>query len=72
MADIKLTVDRNCFGFDYYTRAMECVKNDARELKALLSYRSKSMIEANKTRALSDIDCAMENLKELRAAIEEC
>lgn len=71
MADIKLTEDNNYFGYDYYKRAMECVSNDARELRDLLRYRSKSMIDANKTRALCDIECAMENLKELKAAIME-
>ncbi|WP_346938114.1 hypothetical protein [uncultured Clostridium sp.] len=71
MENIKLTVDRNCFGFDYYSNAMQCVVDDTKELKALLSYKSKSMVEANKTRALCDIKLAIENLQELKKAIED-
>lgn len=70
MENIKLTVDGNCFGFDYYINAMQCVVNDTKELKALLSYKSESMIERNKTRALCDINLAIENLQELKKAIE--
>lgn len=67
MSDIKLEGD----GFSYHMVAMKCVQDDAKELRALLSYRSKTMIKLNKNRALSDIDCSIENLQELRAAIEK-
>lgn len=65
-----ITTDGEPFGFEYYSRAMQCVKDDANELKALLSYKSIPMIEANKSRAMTDIDIAIENLQELREAIE--
>lgn len=42
----------------------------AKELKALLSYNSESMIAANKVRALSNIDTMMNSLNELKAYIE--
>ena len=42
----------------------------AKELNALLSYQSESMLEANKVRALSCISTMEGALKELRASIE--
>jgi len=64
-----LTADGEPFGFEYYSRVMECVKDDANELKALLSYKSIPMIEANKRRAMTDIEMAIKNLQELEEAI---
>lgn len=46
------------------------VIEQARELKALLSYNSPTMIENNKLRALSAIDIAISSLNELKAFIE--
>lgn len=42
----------------------------AKELKALISYESDSMIAAKKVRALSSIDTMMNSLNELKAYIE--
>lgn len=42
-----------------------------KELKALISYESDSMIAANKVRALSSIDTMMDSLNELKAYITE-
>lgn len=42
----------------------------AKELKALISYESESMIAANKVRALSSIDTMMDSLNELKAYVE--
>jgi hypothetical protein len=42
----------------------------AKELKALFSYNSKSMIELNKTRALADIEAIKNSLVELELYIE--
>lgn len=64
-----ITSDGKPFGFQYYSRAMKCVKDDVEELGALLSYKSISMIEGNKSRALADIELAIESLKELEDAI---
>lgn len=46
------------------------IKDNATELKALLSYKSPKMIKANKTRALACIDSVMCSLNELKAFIE--
>ena len=43
----------------------------AKELKALLSYNSEQMIVLNKVRALAAIDSAMSSLRKLQAYIEE-
>lgn len=42
----------------------------AKELKALLSYDSESMITANKVRALTSINTMTDSLNELKAYIE--
>ena len=42
------------------------VIDGAKELKALLSYNSKEMLNLNKTRVLSGIDTMIDALKELR------
>lgn len=42
-----------------------------KELKALISYESDSMIAANKVRSLSSIDTMMDSLNELKAYITE-
>lgn len=47
------------------------IVEQAKELKALLSYNSESMIVLNKVRVLSAIDTAMHSLRELQAYIEE-
>lgn len=44
---------------------------NANELKALFSYESGSMIEANKARALSSINTMIGSLNELKAYIVE-
>ena len=44
--------------------------DQAKELKALLSYNSESMIVLNRVRALSAIDTAAESLNELKLYIE--
>lgn len=41
----------------------------AKELKALFSYNSDSMIELNKTRALADIEAIRNSLNELECYI---
>lgn len=46
------------------------VIEQAREVKALLSYNSTSMIAMNKVRALSAIETAMSSLRDLKAYIE--
>ena len=47
------------------------IVEQAKELKALFSYNSKSMIELNKTRALADIEAIKNSLAELELYIEE-
>ena len=42
----------------------------AKEIKALLAYRSDSMVELNKVRALSAIDTSLASLHELKLFIE--
>lgn len=46
------------------------IVEQAEELKALLSYNSKSMIELNKTRALADIETIKNSLAELELYIK--
>lgn len=46
------------------------VIEQAREVKALLSYNSAPMIAANRVRALSAIETAMSSLRDLQAYIE--
>lgn len=43
---------------------------NALDLKALFSYKSKEMVEANKNRALADINVIINSLSELRLYIE--
>lgn len=47
------------------------IVEQAKELKALFSYNSKSMIELNKTRALADIEAIRNSLEELELYIKE-
>lgn len=49
----------------------DSVIGEARELKALFSYESKSMVSLNKTRALGCIESAMNSLSELKALVAE-
>lgn len=46
------------------------IVEQAKELKALFSYDSKSMIELNKTRVLADIEQIRNSLAELELYIE--
>ena len=47
-----------------------CIYEQSKELLALFSYNSETMIELNKTRALSGIEIAINSLNELKAYIE--
>lgn len=47
------------------------IVEQANELRALFSYNSKSMIELNKTRALTDIEAIRNSLDELELYIKE-
>lgn len=58
-------------GYDIYMRDMEWVISHAETLKALLSYRSNHMIEANKALALAAINTSIDALEELKKAMEE-
>ena len=51
--------------------AMKFARNDVEELSALLSYKSTEIVRLNKIRALSRIDCAIEELQELKTAVEK-
>ena len=57
---------------DFTVNKAHCdwIIDQAKELKALFSYESESMIRLNKVRALSCIDTMMDSLNELKAAIE--
>lgn len=46
------------------------ITEQAKELKALFSYKSENMIKMNKARALSDIDTITDSLSELKLYIE--
>lgn len=56
-------------GYDIYMKNMEWVSDHAKTLKALLSYRSNSMIDSNKSLALASIETSIDALVELREAI---
>lgn len=56
-------------GYDVYMKSMEWVVDQAKTLRALLSYRSNDMIDRNKTLALASIETSIETLEELREAI---
>lgn len=47
------------------------IVEQAKELKELFSYNSKSMIKANKTRALTDIEEIRNSLQKLEFYIKE-
>ena len=47
------------------------IVEQAKELKALFSYKSKSMIKLNKARALADIETIRDSLAELELYIKE-
>lgn len=55
---------------DIAKRNCDWVIEQAKEVKALLSYNSASMIAANRVRALSTIETAMSSLRDLQAYIE--
>ena len=57
----------------YNTHLANCdwVVEKAKELKALMSYESDSMLAANRTRALSGIDTMLATLNELRAYVAD-
>ena len=57
--------------FDINNAHCDWIIEQAKELKALLSYKSERMIELNKTRALADIDTMFQSLSELRLYITE-
>lgn len=57
--------------FTRFQLAMKFARNDVEELSALLSYKSTEMVRLNKSRALSRIDCAIEELQELKTAVEK-
>lgn len=46
------------------------IAKNALELKALFSYKSEKMVEANKVRALADINTIVDSLAELKLYIE--
>ena len=46
------------------------IVEQAKELRALFSYNSKSMIELNKTRALADIEAIKNSLAELKLYVD--
>lgn len=55
---------------DIAKKNCDWVIEQAREVKALLSYNSASIIAANKVRALSAIETAVSSLRDLQAYIE--
>lgn len=55
---------------DIAKRNCDWIIDQAREVKALLSYDSVSMIALNKTRALAAVETAMSSLRDLQAYIE--
>ena len=56
-------------GYDVYMKSMEWVMDQAKILRALLSYRSNNMIKNNKTLALASIETSIESLEELRESV---
>lgn len=46
------------------------IVEQVKELRALFSYNSKSMIESNKTRALADIEAIKNSLAELKLYVD--
>jgi hypothetical protein len=56
-------------GYDVYMKSMELVVDQAKMLKALISYRSNEMIDRNKTLALVSIGNSIEALEELKEAM---
>ena len=46
------------------------IMEQAKELKALFSYRSDGIIKANKIRALADIQAIQNSINELKAYVE--
>lgn len=55
---------------DIAKKNCDWVIEQTKEVKALLSYDSASMIALNKTRALSAVETAMSSLRDLQAYIE--
>jgi len=64
-----IKLDGKELSFDYYLNALDCSANDVNELSALLRYRDNYMIEWNKSRALADINCIIDNMQELKEVI---
>lgn len=57
-------------GYDVYMKSMEWIVDQAKILKALISYRSNEMIDRNKILALASIGTSIEALEELKEAIK--
>ena len=74
MTGYKLTLDKQApigDGYDIAMRSMDWCKAQVMELKALLNYKSISMIDLNKSRALTDINSVVESMEDLKRMISE-
>jgi hypothetical protein len=74
MTEYKLSLEKQApvgDGYDIAMRSMDWCKAQIMELKALLNYKSDSMIALNKSRVLADIDSIVESVEDLKRMINE-
>lgn len=74
MTEYKLSLEKQApvgDGYDIAMRSMDWCKAQIMELKALLNYKSDSMIALNKSRALADIDSIVESVEDLKRMINK-
>lgn len=74
MTEYKLSLEKQApvgDGYDIAMRSMDWCKAQIKELKALLNYKSDSMIALNKSRVLADIDTIVESVEDLKRMINE-
>lgn len=74
MTEYKLSLEKQApvgDGYDIAMRSMDWCKAQIMELKALLNYKSDSMIALNKSRALANIDSIVESVEDLKRMINK-
>lgn len=74
MTGYKLSLEKQApagDGYDIAMRGMDWCKAQITELKALLNYKSETMINGNKIRALAGIDSVIDEMEDLKRMINE-
>lgn len=74
MTGYKLSLEKQApvgDGYDIVMRGMDWCEAQIMELKALLNYKSETMINGNKIRALACINSVIDEMEDLKRMINE-